>query len=153
MSNVTGVIFRIADPFVWHKGPVIPSFVMFLLIVWTRRIGTNSQADVFFLIRRLDSSPLVPLMSHWTGLSLVYIMACHLFSAKWTSKPMMTPHQSHPKGQTLRKNIVSNQMHWPNCSSRYLLWFCRQFTQGWWVNAPVMFNLWGLQVPPHDDTI
>ena len=50
--------------------------------------------------------PSTAYIHHWTGPSLLQIMACYLFGSKQLPKPMMTSHQSHPKLQDSNEKMI-----------------------------------------------
>ena len=61
-------------------------------------------------------------MRHWTGSSLVHVMACRPFGAKPLPKPMMTYFQLDPQKQSSIKFLSkSNHFHWKNCIWKYRL--------------------------------
>ena len=65
------------------------------------------KAERAKMVDEINSSlPSAVYIRCWTGSSLVWVVACHLFCAKPLSKPMMVSHQLHPKEQnSMKKNI------------------------------------------------
>ena len=71
--------------------------------------GTETQWRHCVIPALLSAKFYYKSMRHWTGPSLVQIMACRLFDVKPLTKLLICHHQSHPKKWNSVKNIEIKQ--------------------------------------------
>ena len=98
-----------------------------------KKMHLNMFAKCWPFCSGINSSPHSAANMHqWIGSALVQIMACHLFSAKPLSKPMLSYYQLDPQEQTSVKfQSKYKPFHSQKCIWKYHLRNGGHFVQGW----------------------